>query len=291
MVERDEEGAAAESPVIEAERLAERLGDPDCIVVDCRFDLGAPDAGFAAYLEGHVPGARYAHLDRDLSRPPGPDEGRHPLPDPHAFAARLGDFGISPRSFVAAYDAGSGAIAARLWWMLRWIGHERAAVLNGGFERWKSLGLPIEHAVPAPKRTRYEITRRHDEWIVRTEEIEAMLEPGAVLVDARAAARFRGDKEPIDPVAGHVPGAVNLPFTETLAPDGRLRAPAELRRALGAALGDRRAADLVAMCGSGVTACQLLWAMKAAGLGDGRLYAGSWSEWIRDPARKVATGS
>jgi thiosulfate/3-mercaptopyruvate sulfurtransferase len=323
------------SAVIEAEELARRLErDADLVVVDCRFDLANPDAGAAAYAAGHIPGARYAHLDRDLSRPPAAHEGRHPLPDPHVFARRLGELGISPSSFVVAYDGGSGAIAARLWWMLRWLGHglgheqgqgherergqgrerggdhrdhatehehgrERehwrrhqqghAAILNGGFERWRSLDLPIEQEIPTPAPARYDVEHLHEDWVVDAAAAAAAARTG-LLVDARGAPRFRGENEPIDPVAGHVPGAVNHPFTESLGADGRLLEPAVLRRNLEALLDGREASGLVAMCGSGVTACHLLWTMEAAGLGPGKLYAGSWSEWIRDPARPVATG-
>jgi thiosulfate/3-mercaptopyruvate sulfurtransferase len=173
--------------------------------------------------------------------------------------------------------------------MLRWLGHERAAVLNGGFERWRSLGLPIEQTAPAFAPARYDFTAVREDWVVDAVAAAAAAREG-LLVDARGAARFRGESEPIDPVAGHVPGAVNHPFTESMGADGRLRDAAALRRNLEALLGGRDASDLVAMCGSGVTACHLLWTMEAAGLGPGKLYAGSWSEWIRDPARPVATG-
>jgi thiosulfate/3-mercaptopyruvate sulfurtransferase len=295
---RTTEHTEPENAVIEAEELARRLdregdgdgdGDADIVVVDCRFDLGNPDAGAAAYAAGHLPGARYVHLDRDLSRPPAAHEGRHPLPDPRAFARRLGELGISPSSFVVAYDGGSGAIAARLWWMLRWIGHERAAVLNGGFERWRSLGLRVEQESPTPRPARYDVARVHDDWVVDAAGAGAAAREG-LLADARGAPRFRGEHEPIDPVAGHVPGAVNAPFTASLGADGRLREPAALRRDLEALLAGREASNLVAMCGSGVTACHLLWTMEVARLGPGKLYAGSWSEWIRDPDRPVATG-
>ncbi|HEX5421477.1 MAG TPA: sulfurtransferase [Gammaproteobacteria bacterium] len=277
--------------VIEAEALSERLGDPAVAIVDCRFDLADPGAGFAAYREAHIPGACYANLDKDLARAPGTHDGRHPLPISEDLAARLGAWGISNESFVVAYDEGSGAFAARLWWLLRWLGHERAAVLNGGFTRWRSLGLPAERRVGERARMHYAPRAVHEDWVVDAGEAARLAQGKGLLVDARAPARFRGEREPIDPVAGHVPGAVNRPFTENLAADGRLRSAAELRADFQRLLGGRKPAELAAMCGSGVTACHLLWAMEAAGVGMGRLYAGSWSEWIRDPGRPVATGA
>jgi thiosulfate/3-mercaptopyruvate sulfurtransferase len=288
-MDEETEGTPKPAPVIEAEELARRLGSADVVIVDCRFDLSDPEAGRAAYAAGHIPGARYADLDKDLSRPPAAHEGRHPLPDASAFAHRLGGWGVSNASLVVAYDGGPGVLAARLWWMLRWLGQERAAVLNGGFERWRSLGLPLEQAAPAPEPAVFAPVRVHDEWVVDSSRIGALAQQGA-LVDVRAPARFRGEREPIDAVAGHVPGARNFPFNGCLAPDGRLHEPAELRRALEPLVAGRPESELVAMCGSGVTACHLLWAMEAAGLAPGRLYVGSWSEWIRDPARPVATG-
>ncbi len=276
--------------VIEAEALAERLDDRGTIVVDCRFDLSDPDAGFAAYNTAHIPGARYANLDEDLSRPPAPNEGRHPLPAPDALAARLGAWGVSNESYVVAYDGGPGGLASRLWWMLGWLGHARAAVLNGGFARWRRLGLRVEQAIPEPRPARFVARPRPERLAATPEDVAAFLRADGLLVDARAADRFRGENETLDPVAGHIPGAVNVPFMGNVGADGRLLPEPELRARLAGALGDHDPAAIVAMCGSGVTACHLLWAMEAAGLEPGRLYAGSWSEWIRDPARPVATG-
>ncbi len=259
-------------------------------MVDCRFSLTQPDAGYSAYQHGHSPAARYAHLDHDLAASPGPSDGRHPLPDPERFATTLGAWGISNSSSVVVYDDASGAIAARLWWLLRWLGHEQAAVLDGGLASWQANGLPLETAAPTWRAMRYLPATVHDEWVVSSDELPRLLESGALLLDARSGERFRGIEEPIDPIAGHVPGADNLPFTAMLTPDGTLLEPERLRDDLTSVLAGRRITDVVAMCGSGVTACHLLLALSAAGLGDGRLYAGSWSEWIRDGDREIATG-
>jgi thiosulfate/3-mercaptopyruvate sulfurtransferase len=279
------------TPLISASDLATHLNDPLWIIVDCRFTLTQPDAGGAAYRRAHIPGARYAHLDEDLSRPPTAAEGRHPLPDPEAFAARLGGWGISNDSSVVAYDDSSGAIAARLWWMLRWLGHYSAFVLDGGLAAWQALALPTESDAPPSRPARFVPRRVAAEAWVDSDAILELQEHGNILVDARAAPRFRGEQEPIDPVAGHVPGARNWPFSNSLDRDGRFRNPSELRRELCTLLGARPAREVIAMCGSGVTACHLLLAMAVAGLEPGRLYAGSWSEWIRDPARPIRTGA
>jgi thiosulfate/3-mercaptopyruvate sulfurtransferase len=278
------------SPLVDARSLARELPRGGWIAVDCRFTLTDPPAGRAAYESGHVPGARYAHLDDDLSRPPHAGEGRHPLPDRERFAATLGAWGIAPDDTVVAYDEGSGAIAARLWWLLGWIGHERRAVLDGGFAAWQRAGLPVEQEPPKFRPRGYLPGPVHDAGVVATGEIARAQESGDVLVDARAAPRYRGEQEPIDPKAGHVPGALNRPFSANVTADGAFRPPTELRAELLELLGGRGPERLIAMCGSGVTACQLLLAMEVAGLRGGRLYAGSWSEWIRDPARPIETG-
>jgi thiosulfate/3-mercaptopyruvate sulfurtransferase len=278
-------------PLVDVGTLARELGRADCIVVDCRFTLTDPSAGRAAYERGHIPGARYAHLDDDLSRPPSPAEGRHPLPDRDRFAATLGSFGIGPGDTVVAYDEGSGAIAARLWWLLGWVGHEQRAVLDGGFAAWQDAGLPVESQQPAVAARHYRVgPGSQGDGVVATSAIAAAVAGGDLLVDARAAPRYRGEQEPIDPKAGHVPGARNRPFSANVTAAGRFRPAGELKAELMELLGGRRPEQLVAMCGSGVTACHLLLAMEVAGLPGGRLYAGSWSEWIRDPARPIATG-
>lgn len=280
----------AAPPLIAATELARRLRDPQWIVVDCRFTLTNPSAGRAAYLRGHVPRARYAHLDDDLAREPGPGEGRHPLPSSERLAERLGRWGIGNDSVVIAYDEGGGAIAARLWWLLRWVGHSASLVLDGGLHAWQAAGLPLEPGEPTIVPTRFVPSKPDSQAVVATVSLAAAQARGALVVDARAAPRYRGEQESIDPVAGHVPGAVNRPFAANLAPDGCFKPPAELRRELLELLRGRSPNEVIAMCGSGVTACHLLLAMEVAGLAGGRLYAGSWSEWIADPARPVRTG-
>ncbi len=279
-------------PLIDSRTLAERLGTPGWVVVDCRFSLQDPAAGRAAYERGHIPGARYADLDRDLSRTPQPSEGRHPLPDAAAFAAKLGDWGIAPADTVVAYDEASSATAARLWWLLRWIGHRQARVLDGGLAAWQAAQLPIETAVPNWPTTRYPAPAAvATAAVVTTEALQRCQAAGDLVVDVRAAPRYRGEQEPIDPVAGHVPGAVNWPFAHNANADGTFRAAADLERDVLGLLAGRPPQQLIAMCGSGVTACHLLLAMSVAGLGDGKLFAGSWSEWIRDPKRPVNRGA
>jgi thiosulfate/3-mercaptopyruvate sulfurtransferase len=278
-------------PLLDATALARAIGRADYIVVDCRFTLTDPSAGRAAYDRGHIPGARYAHLDDDLARSPHPGEGRHPLPERERFAATLGSWGIGRDDAVVAYDEGSSAIAARLWWLLGWVGHSRRAVLDGGFAAWQEAGLPVEQNEPVVRGRRYEAGSAQRADFVTTAEIAAAQAAGDLLVDARTAPRYRGAQEPIDPKAGHVPGALNRPFSANVTQDGRFRRPAELRAELTELLDGRSADKLMAMCGSGVTACHLLLAMEVAGLPGGRLYAGSWSEWIRDPSRPIRTGA
>ena len=283
--------AMTPNPLVDVRALARELERADWIVVDCRFTLTVPTAGRAAYDRGHIPGARYAHLDDDLSRRPRADEGRHPLPDRERFAATLGDWGIQAGDRVVAYDEGSGAIAARLWWLLGWLGHERRAVLDGGFAAWQEAGLPVEQTQPAFGARRYEPRRARSGGVVATGEVARRQAAGDLLVDVRAAPRYRGEQESIDAKAGHVPGARNRPFSANVTPAGRFRPPGELRAELTELLGGRSPDRLIAMCGSGVTACHLLLAMDVARLPGGQLYAGSWSEWIRDPARPTATGA
>jgi thiosulfate/3-mercaptopyruvate sulfurtransferase len=272
--------------------LQELLGEPRLAIVDCRFDLMNPEAGRQAYLRAHIPGARYADLNHDLSAPIGPLTGRHPLPSPQAFASRLGELGIGNDSQVVAYDEANGSIAARLWWMLRWMGHETVAVLDGGFKEWTARGGPVESGDTPPHVQHFEPYLDLDPTaVVTTAELEQILrDPKSLLVDARAAERYAGLVEPIDPVAGHIPGAVNHPFTANLDADGRFLPAAALKHRWQERLAGRQPEDLVSMCGSGVTACHNLLSLEVAGLTGARLYAGSWSEWIRDPRRPVARG-
>lgn len=276
--------------LIEAETLHGHLGDPDWVVVDCRFDLNDPEAGRRAYREGHIPGARYAHLEEDLSAPVTPMSGRHPLPDHQRLAERLGRWGIGENTQVVVYDDAGGAIAARLWWLLSWLGHRSCAVLNGGLPAWRAKGLPLSVDVPAPQEGTYPVL--HEDtlaWVGAGYVLANIGKRYSLLIDARAPSRFRGEAEPIDPVAGHVPGAVNLPLQGNLDKNQRFRDSAALKARFTAVLGDRPPSCAIHMCGSGVTACHNLLAMEIAHLPGSRLYAGSWSEWIRDSTRPVAT--
>jgi thiosulfate/3-mercaptopyruvate sulfurtransferase len=276
--------------LIDAGSLAP-LVDEQLVLFDCRFELGNPSWGEAAYAQEHIPGAQYLHLDRDLSGPTSATSGRHPLPDPARFAQRLAELGARAGSQLVAYDQGNGAYAARLWWLARWIGIRRVAVLDGGIAAWRAAGLPLEHTQRAPRPGALEVRLDAGAALDSAAVDELRRRPGTLLVDARGAERFAGRNETIDPVAGHVPGARNLPFTGNLGADGKFLAPGLLRVRFETLLGSQPASSLVAMCGSGVTACHNLLALEHAGLGGARLYAGSWSEWIRDPGRPVATGS
>lgn len=269
--------------------LASSLGEPGLAVVDCRHSLADPRAGAAAFDAGHVPGALHADMHRDLSGPHSAGAGRHPWPDADAFCARLAAWGITPGHQVVAYDGGDGAYAARLWFLLQTLGHAKVAVLDGGWAGWLGEGLTIETAVRAPVAAVY--AGRFDSGaLVDAAAVADHVRRGGLLVDARAGERFRGETEPVDRRAGHVPGATSRPYGSNLAADGRFKAPGVLAREFEALLAGRPARDLVAMCGSGVTACHHLLAMEHGGLPRGRLYAGSWSGWIEDPERPVATG-
>ncbi len=278
------------TPLISTAELAGHLSAADWFVADCRFELGKPDAGRDAWRAGHIPGAVYVDLERDLSVPVTPASGRHPLPDPADFAQTLSRLGIGNETRVVCYDAGPGAFAARLWWMLRWVGHDAVAVLDGGFAAWTAEGRPVSTATPARAPARFTPQPRPD-WVLDTDGVMRALAQGETLVDVRAAERFAGKVEPIDAVAGHVPGAVNLPFLENVDGSGRFRDPAALAELWRSRTGARPGAAPICMCGSGVTACHGLLALEAAGIAGARLYAGSWSEWIRDPSRPVARGA
>jgi len=269
--------------------LRAHLGDPSFVIVDCRHNLADVDAGERAYRKEHIPGARFMHLDRDLSGVKTGLNGRHPLPDPAALAETFGRAGIDGSKQVVAYDQNTGMWAARLWWLLRWLGHRAVAVLDGGLDKWLAEELPVDEREPAPPRTRFVPAPLAPQ--VRAEEIMRHLGDGQLLVlDARAPERYRGDLEPIDPVAGHIPGARNRPYSENLAAEGTFKSPALLRSEFEALLGPRPPSSVVHQCGSGVTACHSVLAMEVAGLAGSRLYPGSWSEWIADPGRPVARG-
>ncbi len=265
----------------------ESVDAADWLVVDCRFDLARPSSGEADYAAAHIPGAVYAHLDRDLSSPITPQTGRHPLPAPDQFAATLGRWGLRPDTQVVAYDADNGAYAARLWWLLRWVGHRKVAVLDGGFKAWVAAGLPTTSATPQRTATTYAVKPDRSMWLDAAEVADRVARHDWRLLDARAPERFAGKVEPIDPVAGHVPGARNHPFALNLGSDGRFLPAVELRARFEQSQAGISDAHTIAMCGSGVTACHLLLALEAAGKPGAKLYAGSWSEWIRDPSRSV----
>jgi len=260
------------------------------VVIDCRFDLARPTAGREAYATAHIPGAQYAHLDADLSGPILPSTGRHPLPDPSVLAATFGRWGIDSSTQVIAYDADTGAYASRLWWLLRWLGHRKVAVLDGGYQAWQRAELPITHEVPNPRMTPF-IANPNDELLVSAATVANLVTRKEWRVlDARAPERFRGEVEPIDPVAGHIPGARNHPFAWNIGSEGRLLPPTELAQKFEHSFAGVASEHSVMMCGSGVTACHNLLAMEVAGLSGAKLYAGSWSEWIRDSSRPVVTG-
>lgn len=283
--------------LVQARELHEHLRDDDWRVVDCRFDLASPEKGWSEYLAGHIPGAVYAHLDRDLASPVTEHTGRHPLPQPDEFSLTLGRLGIARDTHVVAYDHGSGAIASRLWWLMRWMGHPSVRLLDGGLAAWQRAELPLDTSIPEIEPTRYR-GNPDPRMAVTTEDVERALASGnpLPLVDAREPARFEGRTEPIDQVAGHIPGARNLPFSSNLGPEGEWRSPAELSEAWERVLGPPHRVPegdrgrLAVMCGSGVTACHLVVSAGLAGRPLPRLYAGSWSEWIREPGRPVATG-
>ncbi|MEW9624126.1 sulfurtransferase [Rhodanobacter geophilus] len=263
----------------------------EALIVDCRKDLADAAKGRRDYMAGHIPGAVYAELDADLSDLALQSRGlgRHPLPSAAAFSAALGRWGWRPGLQVVAYDAANGALAAaRLWWLLRLAGERAVAVLDGGYAAWQAAGLPVETAVPRRAATRVAVQFDPAQVLLDHDALHAA--PAPLLLDARAAPRYRGDTEPLDPVAGHVPGALNRPFADNLAADGRFKPAAELEREFLAVLGTRAPAEVVHMCGSGVTACHNLLAMEHAGLVGSRLYAPSWSGWVSDRSRPVATG-
>jgi thiosulfate/3-mercaptopyruvate sulfurtransferase len=277
--------------LIDAAELHSHLAEPGWRIVDCRFDLMQPERGFADYQAGHIPGAVYAHLDRDLAAPRGATTGRHPLPPPATFAETLGRWGITADTRVVVYDYGSGAIAARLWWMLRWMGHSDVALLDAGYAGWTSAGYTVSSETPQVRPAHYAGNADAGMVVTTGEVVKWLCEGGgASLLDARDAERFRGEREPIDPVAGHIPGAGNLPVASSLNSDGSWKSRDELRELWSEALQGRQEMPWIAMCGSGVTACHLALSAQLAGYAMPRLYAGSWSEWIRDSDRPVAVG-
>ena len=273
--------------VVSTGDLAAHAADDQWVVVDCRFKLADEDWGAREYRTAHVPGAAYAHLGHDLSSPPDGTNGRHPLPDPDTLIETFGRLGIAPGMQVVAYDQDSGMFASRLWWLLRWMGHDSVAVLDGGFAKWMSEGRPTasgDHAAPAK---RFTGAPRAGMTAGAADVATLVNQRDALLVDARAPERFRGETEPLDRVAGHIPGAANHFFQQNLDEHGVFRSPDDLRERLSSTLAGTTPDHVVCYCGSGVTACHNLLALEHAGLHGAKLYAGSWSEWSSDPARPV----
>lgn len=279
--------------LISAEDLARHVHDADWVVLDCRHDLTAPEAGGAAYESGHIPGAQFARVDEDLSDkslgPNGEFRGRHPLPERNAFVETLRRWGVNHGSQVVAYDAHGGMFAARLWWMLRWVGHEAAAVLDGGLQAWQALGIPLaSNPVSRPRGNavpHYPLVST----VTADDVVANLTNPVHTIIDARAPDRFRGENETLDPVGGHIPGAKNRFFKDNLGAEGRFKSPSELREEF--SMLSTVPEKTIMQCGSGVTACHNLLAMEIAGLRRAALYPGSWSEWCSDPSRPVATGN
>ncbi|MCP4421854.1 MAG: sulfurtransferase [Chloroflexi bacterium] len=265
--------------------VADSSNNPNWVIIDCRFSLADTAVGYKNYQTAHIPSAVYAHLDDDLSGPPITDYGRHPLPTPQRLAQLFSRLGIDEMSQVVAYDDAGGMIAARLWWMLRYMGHEAVAVLNGGWQAWQTAVLPTKSGIEENDAAQFS-GRPQAKWLVTLEEVADQ----PLLIDSRAPERYRGEIEPLDPQPGHIPGALNLPFTNHLDENGRFRSNNEMRAALTAVLGRNSGSRATFYCGSGVTACVNLLAMVHVGMGNGRLYVGSWSEWSSDPERPIAIG-
>ncbi|MBI4195146.1 MAG: sulfurtransferase [Betaproteobacteria bacterium] len=269
--------------------LAVHLEDPQWVVCDCRHDLANYEAGRRAYAQSHIPGARFFHLDEDLSGPKTGANGRHPLPHPITFTLRLGALGIDNSKQIVAYDASGGCYAARLWWMLRWVGHQRVAVLDGGWDAWMKAGKHAVNETIAVGPATFN-PNLQPQQAVNAGFIQMHLErPEVCVLDARSPERFRGENETLDPVAGHIPGALNRFFRLNLDERGRFKSAADLGHEFRTLLDGRQPESVIHQCGSGVTACHNLLAMEVAGLGGSRLYPGSWSEWVADPSRPVAT--
>jgi thiosulfate/3-mercaptopyruvate sulfurtransferase len=274
--------------IISTEELAAHLGDPGWAIVDCRFDLAKPEWGFESYQAAHIPGSGYAHLDRHLAGKITPETGRHPLPDVNEMADRLGTWGIGENTQVVVYDTSGGAFAVRLWWLLRFFGHRQAAVLDGGFQKWQREGHPVASGVERRPPADF---IPHPAWnmLVDAAEVERIRQdPGYRLVDARTEERYRGEREPIDPVAGHIPGAINRFHGMNLSPEGVFLSPDTLRAQFRKLIGDTSPENVVVYCGSGVTSIHHILAMEMADMPGARLYVGSWSEWICDRKRQIA---
>lgn len=276
------------STFISAKELHDILQEQKLVIVDCQFILAEPEKGLELYNECHIPGAVYADMDKDLTGEIIPGEtGRHPLPPIDQLVATFSRLGIDESVQVVAYDNFFNAIAARLWWMLRWLGHEEVAVMDGGIEEWKALGFPTSSGIETIQATEFK-PRVQADMLVQGEDIETTSD--LILVDSRSPERYRGEEEPFDPVAGHIPGAINAFYQQNLIKDSLFHDVETIRSQFKSQLGDTPAEKTTFYCGSGVTALVNVLAYKHAGLGDARLYAGSWSEWITDPQRPIAVG-
>jgi thiosulfate/3-mercaptopyruvate sulfurtransferase len=276
--------------LVSAATLQQNLDNPNWVIVDCRFSLSETEAGAYAYRHGHIPNARYAHLDKDLSSAITDYTGRHPLPDFTLLVKKLGAWGISNNSQVVAYDDAGGAFAGRLWWLLRCLGHEHVAVLDGGIKYWQKLELPVTTTLPAIKPATFRPYLNTACWLNALQVQNGLAQRSICLIDARTPKRYRGEQEPVDPVAGHIPHALNRAFQLNLDNSGLFLSAGQLRDQFSRLIGDISPEQVVHTCGSGVTACHNLLAMEHAGLTGSKLYAGSWSEWIRDKNRPVAVG-
>jgi len=272
--------------LVSADRLAQHLHDPQWIVFDCRFALTRTESGRQAYAKAHIPGARYAHLNEDLSGPITSSSGRHPLPDPALFARKLGLWGVDQGKQVVVYDDSFGSMAVRLWWLVRWLGHGAVALLDGGFPSWAKQGRELSAEIPIVYPAEFHPAPDDSLWVGSDAVLDALRQK-RVLIDARAEQRFSGFIEPLDKVAGHIPGSINSPFEDNLDMRGNFLPAEELRAHYESLLHGARPDEVIHLCGSGVTACHNLLALEIAGLSGGKLYAGSWSEWITDPSRPI----
>jgi thiosulfate/3-mercaptopyruvate sulfurtransferase len=273
--------------LISTQQAAAELGRSDWLFVDCRHQLADVAWGEREYRTGHLPGAHFLHLDRDLSGPKTGSNGRHPLPDAAVLAAKLRALGMNPGSQLVVYDQGNGAMAARLWWLSRWLGHTQVAVLDGGYAKWQAEGRPLSAEMPEPLHGSFQAQvdsdcTRDSGWL-----LGHLGDADALIVDARTADRFAGENETLDPLGGHIPGAINRPWPDNLAADGCFKAAEVLRAEFQALLGDVAPTAIVNQCGSGVTACHNMLALEVAGLSGSRLYPGSWSEWCADSSRPI----
>lgn len=278
--------------LIDPKTLHAHINDPNWVIIDCSFDVLRKEQGFMDYQESHLPNAIYAHLDNDLSAPKTPSSGRHPLPDIAAISAKLSAWGVDENVQVVAYDENSGGYAARLWWLLRWLGHEKVAVLNGGLQTWQDEGYDLVEAPGQPTPRQFN-PKPNDAMWVDLATVAQVLEQGGLVLDARGADRFAGQNETLDPIAGHIPGTRNAPFTENVISSAQpqFRATELLQQRFKTLCGDTPVEQVIHMCGSGVTACHNVLAMENIGMCGSKLYVGSWSEWITDPNRPIATGA